>query len=225
MEISAGQIPEPKTDELLEALKVISGIIAGPELRSIKDFVRMTDEARQAEQAAFEQKMESALAQIREDAMGISADLRHTKENIESDRRKWHEDIASVRDILEKARKDLSDQVANTVMTMQAEATRLQEQIEATQIKHQQDSNERISAMENRVAQCENEGNARRAQNSRLAKSMRVAAQSLVAGAAEDAYTTENFGEQVDTILSALDDKTEEKESDNLEVVINQVDS
>ena len=119
MDTNATKTPEMQTDELMNALNQISDIIIGPELRSLKEYIRSTDEARQLEVSNLEQKMESALAQIREDAMAISADLRHTKTDLEADRQKWQEEIADANSRLEKTSEELDHQIETLETTLQ----------------------------------------------------------------------------------------------------------
>ena len=230
MEKSAIKTPETHSAEMIDALKLISEIVVGPEMRLLKDFIRTTDESRQLDLANMDQKTESALAKIREDAMAISADLRHTKEAMETDRKKWNEEIADVRKQMDKIGEDLTNKTDTTKTALLTNLTQLKEQIETNISNLTEDQVKRATDIEGRITQCENESNARRKENSRLAKSLSIAAQSLVIGNPEPSSMSTTNRKQVETLLTKMDgdepdgkdDSSDKKEMPDFDAVFHE---
>lgn len=226
MDTNATQTPELQNDELVNALKLISDLIIGPELRSLKDYISSADEARQLDVSNLEQKMESALAQIREDAMAISADLRRTKTDMETDSQKWQDEIADANSRMEKTSEELAHQIETLETTLQTNLTKLKDQFKTEVYNLTEDHNQRFIVVEGRITRCENESTARKNENNRLAQSLTSAAQSLATGPGEDAATVKDTMKQVDSILSGLDEvKPENNDMPDFDAVINKVET
>ncbi len=195
METNAIKTIETHTDELIGAFKLINEIVTGQELRTIKEFIQTTDEARQKDLSNLEQKIENALAKIREDAMAISADLRHTKTDMKADRKKGNEEITKALDQIQKTSRDMKQIVGATETSISVLT---------------QEHFQRFAEIESRVTQCENESTARRKENDRLALSLSNAAQSLATRHTEAPSTSISPTKQIDKILTKLDDSKPE---------------
>ena len=206
MDKNVNKSPGTQDDDLMTALKLISDTIVGPELRAISDLVKSTDKARQESQASLDRRLESSLTKIREEAAETAAGLRQAKSDMEADRKKWHEEIMSATDLMEKLSAELSQKIAKAETTQQADAKKTREQIEASISDLRQEHTRRFTSVEDRVIRCENEGNAHKEENNLLAMRLTKAAQSLVTGTLDDAAVTNAAMKQVDTLLTELGD-------------------
>ena len=195
METNTIKTIETHADDLISAFKLINEIFNGQELCTIKELIQTTDKARQEDLSNLQQKMESALAKIREDAMAISADLRHTKADMKADRKKGSKEITTALDQMQKASKDIKQEISATETNISVLA---------------QEHFQRFAEIESRVTQCENESTARRKENDRLALSLSNAAQSLASRHTEPLSFATSSAKQVDKILTKFDDSKPE---------------
>ena len=206
MDKNAVMTPETHSDELVDALKVICDIIIGPELRLIKEYVTSTNESLTLDHSTLGQKMESALATIREDAMAISADLRNTKLDMETERKKWQEEITTISNLHQESSDNLSKKVNSTENTLATNVTKLRENMKTSLVHLTQDHTQRFSAIENRLVQCEEKSSVLQDENMRLMRRLNSAAQSLVTGEPEGSPAQPSSQKQVDNLLTELDE-------------------
>lgn len=206
MDKNVAKTQETRSEELVDSLKLICDIIIGPELRHIKDHVGSINESLSLDHASMEQRMDGTLATIREDAMSISADLRKTKLEIESDGKEQREKINCVENQVEKFGNELSSKINSSKNTLDVNITKLQENMKINMFNITEDQAQRFTAIEERVAQCEKVNSALKDENIRLTNRLASAAQSLVTGANEAAPAPISPSRQVDNILNEMDE-------------------
>lgn len=215
MDKTANKSPEAPNDDLMNALKLISDTIVGPELRALKDLVKSTDKARQASQTNLDERLEKSLTEIREETAEIAASLRQTKSDMEADRKKWQEEIKTATDLMDKLSTELSDKIRSTETALQADAKKRKEQIESKISDLRQEHIRRFSAVEDRVMRCESENNAHKEESNLLARRLSMAAQSLVTGSVGNIAVDAAALEQVDSLLTELDDGASNAQNSN----------
>lgn len=206
MEKNAVMTPETHPDELVEALKVVCDIIIGPELRLTREYVTSTNESLSLDHANLGQKVESALATIREDAMAISADLRKTKLDMEAERKKWHEELREISNQHQDSLDNLSKKINSTENTLATNVTKLRENMKTNLVNITQEHTRRFTAIEYRLAQCEEKSSALKDENMRLMRRLNSAAQSLVTGEPDGSHAQPSSQKQVDNLLNDMEE-------------------
>ena len=206
MDKNVTKTPETHSEELVDSLKLICDIIIGPELRLIKDYVGEINESLSLDHSNLEQKVEGALATIREDAMAISADLRKTKLEVESDGKEQHEKINGIENQVQRFGNDLSNKINASENTLATNITKLREHMKINAFNLTQDHAQRFTALEERVAQCEDVNSGLKEENIRLTNRLTNAAQSLVTGANKVAPAPTLSRNQVEDLLTEMDE-------------------
>lgn len=203
---------ETHSEELVEAIQLISDIIIGPELRVIKEYVTSINESLSLDHANFGQKMDSALATIREDALAISADLRKTKLEMESECEKWDEEITNLSKQHQDSSENLSKKINATENSLATNVTKFREHVKASLTDLAQEHANRFTAIEDRLVQCEEKSSLLKEENTRLMIRLTNAAQSLATVVAESPAAPPSSNEQAETLLSEVKEKQAEPE-------------
>lgn len=212
MDKNAVKTPETRSDELVEALKLISDILIGPEMRIIREYVTSINESLSLDHANFGQKMDNALATIREDAMAISADLRKTKLEMDSERKKWEEEITNLSKQYQDSSENLSKRINATENTLATNVTKLREHMKTSLFDLTQEHSHRFTAIEDRLVQCEAKSSLLKDENMSLMRRLTSAAQSLATVAAESSAAQQSSNEQVENLLNEVEEKQPEPE-------------
>ena len=206
MDKNVAKTPETHSEELVDSLKLICDIIIGPELRLIKDYVGSINESLSLDHANLENKMDGSIATIREDAMAISADLRKTKLEAESDRNDLHERIKGIENQFQEFGNDMSNKINATENRLATNITKLRDHMKINSFNLTQDQAQRFTTLEERLAKCEEAHSTLKEENIRLTNRLASAAQSLVTGANEVAPAPTSSSNQVENLLNEVDE-------------------